>query len=153
MIPTITIASLISTRADEKITLLEALIAAGSGAVTGAAAASGLGLASMVGEGAKQGMNGEFYEEDLLMSGAGGAISGLAGGRGMGKYANLKTLNKNLTKKLFSGSVKTFKKGLKYYVSQTRTVYRHRLQKPLGYSGFASLIFYRGKSLYYRWRH
>ena len=75
------------------------------------------------------------------------ALSGLAGGRGMGKSANLKTLNKNLTKKVLSGSRDTLKKGIKYYVSQTKFAYEEHLLIPIRNSWIASTLGQTGKEI------
>ena len=51
---------------------------------------------------------------DMLVDGLIGGIAGAAGGRGMGKAVNFKTLNRNLTRKILNGSSNTVVKGIKY---------------------------------------
>ena len=51
---------------------------------------------------------------DMLADGLIGGIAGAAGGRGMGKAVNFKTLNRNLTRKILNGSSNTVVKGIKY---------------------------------------
>ena len=134
--------------------------AALTGAASGALAASGVGLVvsvagnaaiSMAGNAANQVIEnkgfGNFDVGDMLIDGAIGAVSGLAGGRGMGKSANLKTLNKNLTKKVLSGSRDTLKKGIKYYVSQTKFAYEEHLLIPIRNSWIASTLGQTGKEI------
>ena len=132
-----------------------------TGAASGALAATGVGLIgsiagnaaiSMAGNAANQviknkGFN-NFDVGDMLVDGIIGGVSGAVGGRGMGKAANISTLNKNLTKKLFSGSSKVVGNGIKYYVSQTKAIYINFLFKPLRKSGVASLIGYGAKALF-----
>ena len=78
---------------------------------------------------------------ELLISVGTGAFAGWVGGEGMGKSANLATLNKNLSKKLFSGSIKTATKGIKYYFTQTKTLYQRFLLKPIINSSVAGKLF------------
>ena len=99
--------------------------AALTGAASGALAASGVELVvsvvgnaaiSMAGNATNQVIKNEGFDNfdvgDMLLDGAIGAIAGRVGGKGMGKYVNLKTLNKNLTKKVVSGSKETIKQGV-----------------------------------------
>ena len=131
-------------------------------AITGAAsvllAASGAGLAlsitgnaaiSSLGNAANQIKNKgikNFDFGDMIIDGLIGGVAGAVGGRGMGKSANIRKLNNNLTKKVFSRSSKIAKKGVRYYVSQTRTIYKTNLRNPLIYSGCTSIIGYGMKS-------
>ena len=118
--------------------------AALTGAASGALAASGVGLVasvagnaaiSMAGNATNQVIKNKGFDNfdvgDMLLDGAIGAIAGRVGGKGMGKFANLKTLNKNLTKKVISGSKETVKQGVRYYVSQTKFAYNKYLLEPL----------------------
>ena len=118
--------------------------AALTGAASGALAASGVGLVasvagnaaiSMAGNATNQVIKNKGFDNfdvgDMLIDGAIGAIAGRVGGKGMGKFANLKTLNKNLTKKVISGSKETVKQGVRYYVSQTKFAYNKYLLEPL----------------------
>lgn len=86
----------------------------------------------------------------MLIDGVLGRNAGTVGGRGMGKYANIKTLNKNLTKKVFSGSSNIAKNGIMYYVSQTKYAYIEFLLKPIVNSTTAAFAAYKGKELVYR---
>lgn len=127
--------------------------AALTGAASGALAASGAGLVvSVVGNAAismavnatnqvikNKGFD-NFDVGDMLIDGVIGAIAGRVGGKGMGKFANLKTLNKNLTKKVISGSKEAVKQGVRYYVSQTKFAYIEYLTKPLFKSTVASAL-------------
>lgn len=127
--------------------------AALTGAASGALAASGVGLVasvagnaaiSMAGNATNQVIKNKGFDNfdvgDMLIDGAIGAIAGRVGGKGMGKFANLKTLNKNLTKKVISGSKETVKQGVRYYVSQTKFAYIEYLTKPLFKSTAASTL-------------
>ena len=130
-----------------------------TGAASGLLAATGIGLVgsiagnaaiSMAGNAANQVIesNGfsNFNVGDMLIDGVIGGVAGAIGGKGMGKSANIKTLNGNLTKKVFSGSLDTARKGIKYYVSQTKYAYREYLVQPLIYAGAASLVGYGAKN-------
>lgn len=139
------------------------LTSAATGAFTGALSASGIGLVTSVACNAgvsalrnvadqavkNKGFN-NFSGSSLLFDTVGGALSG---GKGMGKFVNIKTLNKNLTKKVFSGSLKKAKKGLKYYVSQTKYAYRKHLFKPVKRVIIAGLSKSGGAYLYNQWKH
>ena len=118
--------------------------AALTGAASGALAASGVGLVvsvvgnaaiSMAGNATNQVIKNKGFDNfdvgDMLIDGVIGAIAGRVGGKGMGKFANLKALNKNLTKKVISGSKETVKQGVRYYVSQTKFAYNKYLLEPL----------------------
>ena len=118
--------------------------AALTGAASGALAASGVGLVasvagnaaiSMAGNATNQVIKNKGFDNfdvgDMLIDGAIGAIAGRAGGAGMGRSVNLGTLNKNLTKKIMGATNETIKKGIKYYVSQTKFAYKEYLLKPL----------------------
>ena len=132
-----------------------------TGAVSGALAATGVGVfgsvalnagLAMAGNVANQvidngGFNG-FDVEEMFVEGAIGAVSGLIGGKGLGKTVNFKTLNKNFSKKLFSGSANLAKKGLKYYYSQTKTLYKDKLIKPLIKSSITSFSGHIGSGLF-----
>lgn len=132
--------------------------AAITGAASGLLAASGAGLAlsitgnaaiSSLGNAANQIKNKgikNFDFGDMIIDGLIGGVAGAVGGRGMGKSANIRKLNNNLTKKVFSRSSKIAKKGVRYYVSQTRTIYKTNLRNPLIYSGCTSIIGYGMKS-------
>ncbi len=125
-----------------------AVVDAGAGALSGALAASGVGLLgsiagnaaiSMAGNATRQVIKGDDFDVvDMLIDGVAGGIAGGIGGRGMGKAVNLKTLNTRLTKRVLSDSAKA---GVKYYVSQTGKSYLNHLVKPILRSG-ASLIAY-----------
>ena len=58
----------------------------------------------------------------------------------MGKKANLRTLNRNLTKKVFSGSTQTARSGVKYYFSQTKFFFKEFLFRPIRNAGIASNV-------------
>jgi len=122
-----------------------------TGMASGALAATGVGLVgsiagnaaiSMAGNAANQVIKNNGFDNfdvvDMVVDGAIGAASGAVGGRGMGKSANIKTLNKRLTKKVLTGSKETIKKGVKYYVSQTKYAYKEFLVKPILKSSIAS---------------
>ncbi len=127
-------------------------VAMATGAASGLLAASGVGMIgsiagnaaiSMAGNATNQviknnGFN-NFDVGDMLIDGAIGGVAGAVGGSGMGKSANLSTLNKNLTKKVFSGSAQVAKQGAKYYLSQTKTLYKKFLIEPMLKSGVASV--------------
>ena len=83
----------------------------------------------------------------MLIDGVIGGVAGAVGGRGMGKSANLSTLNKNLTKKVFSGSTQVAKQGAKYYLSQTKFLYKEFLVKPILKAGAAAASSHGGKLL------
>lgn len=135
--------------------------AALTGAASGALAASGVGLVvsvvgnaaiSMAGNAANQVIRNKGFDNfdvgDMLIDGAIGAVSGRVGGKGMGKFANLKTLNKNLTKKVISGSKETIKQGVKYYVSQTKFAYKEYLVKPIFKSTATNVLGQTGLSIW-----
>ena len=135
--------------------------AALTGAASGALAASGVGLVvsvvgnaaiSMAGNATNQVIKNEGFDNfdvgDMLLDGAIGAIAGRVGGKGMGKYVNLKTLNKNLTKKVVSGSKETIKQGVQYYVSQTKFAYKEYLVKPIFKSTATSVLGQTGLSIW-----
>ena len=138
------------------------LTSAGTGALTGAISATGIGLVTSVACNAgvsalrnvadqvvkNKGFN-HFSSSSLLFDTVGGALSG---GKGMGKFVNIKTLNKNLTKKVFSGSLKKAKKGLKYYASQTKYAYRKYLFRPAKRSVIVGLFLSGGAHMYNQWR-
>lgn len=103
-------------------------VSAAGGLVSGALAASGVGLGasilgntaiSMAQNAANQAIdNGglkSFDVGDMVIDGFIGGISAIPGGKGMKNTVKLDTLNKRLTKKLFSGSAQVAKQGIKYY--------------------------------------
>ena len=108
-----------------------------TGAISGGLAASGIGLgASVAANAALSAANSAVYDiasgdginlTDVLIDGCIGAVAGLAGGSGMGKTVKLKFLNRNLTMKFATHSWKTFAKGVKYYASQTKTLFKANL--------------------------
>ena len=119
-------------------------VSAAGGLVSGALAASGVGLGasilgnaaiSMAQNAANQAIdNGglkNFDVGDMVIDGFIGGISAIPGGKGMQNTVKLDTLNKRLTKKLFSGSAQVAKQGIKYYYSQTKTLYKEYLIKPI----------------------
>lgn len=119
-------------------------VSAAGGLVSGALAASGVGLGasilgntaiSMAQNAANQAIdNGRlksFDVGDMVIDGFIGGISAIPGGKGMKNTVKLDTLNKRLTKKLFSGSAQVAKQGIKYYYSQTKTLYKEYLIKPI----------------------
>ena len=119
-------------------------VSAAGGLVSGALAASGVGLGasilgntaiSMAQNAANQAIdNGglkSFDVGDMVIDGFIGGISAIPGGKGMKNTVKLDTLNKRLTKKLFSGSAQVAKQGIKYYYSQTKTLYKEYLIKPI----------------------
>ena len=135
--------------------------AALTGAASGALAASGVELVvsvvgnaaiSMAGNATNQVIKNEGFDNfdvgDMLLDGAIGAIAGRVGGKGMGKYVNLKTLNKNLTKQVVSGSKETIKQGVQYYVSQTKFAYKEYLVKPIFKSPATSVLGQTGLSIW-----
>ena len=135
--------------------------AALTGAASGALAASGVELVvsvvgnaaiSMAGNATNQVIKNEGFDNfdvgDMLLDGAIGAIAGRVGGKGMGKYVNLKTLNKNLTKKVVSGSKETIKQGVQYYVSQTKFAYKEYLVKPIFKSTATNVLGQTGLSIW-----
>ena len=95
-----------------------------TGAASGLLAASGVGLA--------------------------GAVSGAIGGSGMGKAVNIRTLNRNLRKKVLHGTTDVAKKGVRYYVSQTKKLYQGNLFKPMIKSGGFGLGYGVTKGIYSR---
>ena len=108
-------------------------VSAAGGLVSGALAASGVGLGasilgntaiSMAQNAANQAIdNGglkSFDVGDMVIDGFIGGISAIPGGKGMKNTVKLDTLNKRLTKKLFSGSAQVAKQGIKYYYSQIK---------------------------------
>lgn len=134
--------------------------AAVSGAASGALAAFGVGLAasvagnaaiSMANHAANQVIDNNGFDNfdvgSMLIDGVIGAASGLAGGSGMSKTVNLRTLNKNLTRKVLSGSWKTMAKGTKYYISQTKTLYKEHLVVPILKSAITATVGNSGKAL------
>ena len=119
-------------------------VSAAGGLVSGALAASGVGLGasilgntaiSMAQNAANQAIdNGglkSFDVGDMVIDGFIGGISAIPGGKGMKNTVKLDTLNKRLTKKLFSGSAQVAKQGIKCYYSQTKTLYKEYLIKPI----------------------
>jgi len=127
--------------------------AAMTGAASGVLAASGVGLVgsiagnaaiSMGGNAAKQVVKNRgfhnFDARDMLVDGVIGGVSGAVGGSGMGKSVKLLKLNSQLTKKVFSGSTQAVTQGAKYYLSQTKTLYKNFLLTPMIKSGLASTI-------------
>ena len=88
----------------------------------------------------------------LAASGVGlaGAVSGAIGGSGMGKAVNIRTLNRNLTKKVFYGTTDVAKKGVRYYVSQTKKLYVKKLFVPMIKSGGFGLGYGVTKGIYSR---
>ena len=121
-----------------------------TGAISGGLSVSGIGLgASIASNAALNAVNSAVYDlvagdginiSDVLIDGCIGAASGLAGGAGMGKTVKLRHLNRNLTKKLFSRSWNTFSKGIKYYVSQTKTYFTRLLYPAIRKAGSAALM-------------
>ena len=122
-----------------------------TGAASGLLAASGVGLVgsiagnaaiSMAGNAANQVVRNDGFSNfdagDMLLDGVIGGIAGAVGGSGMGKSVNLRTLNQNLTRKVFSGSTQLAKQGAKYYLSQTKTLYKKFLIEPMLKAGAAS---------------
>ena len=138
-------------------------VAIATGAASGLLAASGVGLVgAVVGNAAisvagnvtnqvikNKGFN-NFDVGDMIVDGVIGAVAGAIGGKGMGKSANIRTLNNNFTKKVFSGSYSLFRRGRKYYLSQTKTIYKRFLFKSMFRSGVASTIFNGSKKLLWR---
>ncbi len=137
--------------------------AAVTGAASGVLAASGAGLVgsiagnaaiSMAGNAANQVIENDGFKnfdvEDMLLDGVAGGISGVIGGKGMGKAVNIRTLNRNLTKKLMNGSKETAKKAVKYYVSQTKSVYVKYLLRPIRNSAIFNAGYSAKKALDYR---
>ncbi len=128
-------------------------VAMATGVASGLLAASGVGLIgsiagnaaiSMAGNATNQvvknnGFN-NFDVGDMVIDGIIGGVAGAAGGSGMGKSANISTLNRNLTKKVFSGSTQVARQGAKYYLSQTKYLYKEFLVKPMLKAGAASAI-------------
>lgn len=126
-------------------------VAIATGAASGLLAASGVGLIgsiagnaaiSMAGNATNQvvknkGFN-NFDVDDMLIDGVIGGVAGAVGGSEIGKSVNLSTLNKNLTKKVFSGSTQVAKRGAKYYLSQTKTLYKKFLIEPMFKAGAVS---------------
>ena len=134
-----------------------------TGAASGALAASGATLVMSVVGNAAISMAGNAINQlhdkkhpfdvgDMLLDGVIGGISGAVGGSGMTKTVKLKTLNNNLKKKVLSGSFRAARKGMRYYVSQTRSLYRNFLFKPMRNSGIISFLLSRPKSAYSRFR-
>ena len=115
-----------------------------TGGASGSLAATGVGLVGSVvgntliaagGNVAGQVIKNHGFENfdlsDFVADTIIGGVSGFVGGKGMGASANIKTLNKNLTKKVLSGSKKIAASGIKYYISQTKYVYKEFLLKPI----------------------
>ena len=138
--------------------------AAVTGAASGVLAASGAGIVasvagnaaiSMAGNAANQVAENGGFEEleldvgDMLLDGIAGGISGAIGGSGMGKAANIRRLNRNLTKKLLNGSRGTAKKAVKYYVSQTKKIYKKFLIRPIRNSAIFNGVYYISKARYF----
>ena len=134
-----------------------------TGAASGALAASGATLVMSVVGNAAISMAGNAINQlhdkkhpfdvgDMLLDGVIGGISGAVGGSGMTKTVKLKTLNNNLKKKVLSGSFRAARKGMRYYVSQTRSLYRNFLFKPMRNSGIVSFLLSGSKSAYSRFR-
>ena len=136
-----------------------------TGAASGLLAASGVGLAgavvgnaaiSMAGNAANQVIENGGFEDfdavDMLVDGAAGAVSGAIGGSGMGKAVNIRTLNRNLTKKVFYGTTDVAKKGVRYYVSQTKKLYIDKLLVPMRNSAIFSGSYGAVKGMYSRFR-
>ena len=131
-----------------------------SGAASGLLAASGVGIVgSVVGNAAismasnatnqiieNKGFN-NFDVGDMLIDGTIGGIAGAVGGAGMGKTVRLGTLNKNLTKKIVSRSAQAIQKGIKYYISQTKNLYKKQLLYPIFKGGAAALAGYISKEM------
>ena len=136
-----------------------------TGEASGLLAASGVGLAgavvgnaaiSMAGNAANQVIENGGFEDfdavDMLVDGAAGAVSGAIGGSGMGKAVNIRTLNRNLTKKVFYGTTDVAKKGVRYYVSQTKKLYIDKLLVPMRNSAIFSGSYGAVKGMYSRFR-
>ena len=139
--------------------------AVATGAASGLLTASGVGLAgavvgnaaiSMAGNAANQVIENGGFEDfdavDMLVDGAAGAVSGAIGGSGMGKAVNIRTLNRNLTKKVFYGTTDVAKKGVRYYVSQTKKLYIDKLLVPMRNSAIFSGSYGAVKGMYSRFR-
>lgn len=139
--------------ADEKLSngLISATLL---GAAGGALAASGVGVVasvlgnagiSLTGSYANQAITNKSFTNvnigaiatDTIV----GGITGRIGGSGMGKAVNIKTLNINLTKKVTTLSKKVITQGVKYYVSQTKTVYKQHLIKPMARAAIGGAVY------------
>ncbi|MDP2842726.1 MAG: hypothetical protein Q8O06_03670, partial [Acetobacterium sp.] len=81
----------------------------------------------------------DFNLGEMFIDGLIGGLSNRFAGRGMGKSVNIKTLNRNLTKKMLSGSADTISRGVKYYLSQTSKNYFSYLIVPMIKSTLTSL--------------
>ncbi|MBR4657274.1 MAG: RHS repeat-associated core domain-containing protein, partial [Oscillospiraceae bacterium] len=129
-----------------------------TGAASGALSATPVGtvgsiignaLISMAGNATEQVIKNDGFNNfdvgDMLLDGAVGAISGAAGGSGFEKSVNIKSLEKNLgrkifTKKIFRSSGRIVaKKAVTYFSSQTKTLFKRYLIKPIFKSGIAGL--------------
>jgi len=135
-----------------KVNIGEVAYSAVMGGLSGGLAATGIpvfgqqvgnAVISMVGNASKQiaknkGLS-KFDVGSMAFDGAIGWFAGKAGGDGLGVNVNLKTLNKQLTNKLFSSSKDIFAKEVKYYISQTKTNYIRHLVTPIINSSIASL--------------
>ena len=136
-----------------KINLGVVFVNAAAGALSGALAATGIGLAASVAANAAISMGSNaasqvitnkgfdnFDVGDMVLDGVIGGISGAAGGRGMQKSANIKTLGKRFTKKVLSGDKKIIAKGAKYYLAHTRFAYKKYLISPIKKSTIVSFV-------------
>ena len=113
--------------------------AAAVGAISGGLAATGIGtLGQAVGNAALSAADSIYSQAkengikkvnvwQVMSDTIIGGLSGAAGSKGFSKSVNLKTLNKRLTSKVLSGSKTVVKKAVKYYVSQTKTLYKKGL--------------------------
>lgn len=125
-----------------------------TGAASGALAACPVGtlgsiignaVISMAGNAADQVITNKgfsnFSISDMLLDGAVGALSGAAGGSGFEKSVNIKTLERNLGKKVLTKDILTSsgrsvaKKGLNYFSLQTKTLFKKYLLEPIYKSG------------------
>ncbi len=68
----------------------------------------------------------------------------------MGKAVNIRTLNRNLRKKVLHGTTDVAQKGVRYYVSQTKKLYQGNLFKPMIKSGGFGLGYGVTKGIYSR---
>ena len=131
-----------------------------TGALSGLLAASGAGIIvsiagnaaiSMAGNAVDQIIENKGFDNfdyvDMAIDGIIGAFAGAVGGRGMGNYSNIETLNNNLTKKVISGSWTAVKQGAKYYFSQTKTLYKRFLFSAIRRSGITSFFGNRIKNI------
>lgn len=133
--------------------------AAAVGAVSGALAASGAGLtAQIAGNAALSAVDsiysqakdkgicninpGEVATETII-----GAVSGATGGKGFSKTVKLSTLNRRLSSKLLSGSKTIATKAVRYYVSQTKTIFKRGLLPAIRKATYVSVTLKIGRSV------